>query len=115
MMRSRARRPSRRSAGHGRGRIPPALLAAATLFLLGARCEASVGNELNTDRLESEIQTGIEEQNPGITIESVDCPDDVPLEQGHTFTCTARDDAGNTATVDVEQTDDQGNVRWELN
>lgn len=90
-----------------------ALLAVA-LLTLGARCEASVGGGLDTGQIETEIQSGIEEQNPGVTVSSVDCPDDVQAEAGNTFTCTANVEGQGPAEVTVTQTDDQGNVRWSV-
>jgi hypothetical protein len=79
-----------------------------------AACSVSIGsNNLNTDKLETEIENGIEDQVQisGIT---VDCPDDVEIEEGNDFECTAKDDQGNERSVDVTQTDDEGNVEWKL-
>ena len=45
---------------------------------------------------------------------SVDCPEDVPAGAGDTFRCTAVADDGSVATITVTQSDDQGNVRWEV-
>lgn len=89
-------------------------LLAAAVLTMGARCEASVGGGLDTGRIESEIQSGIEEQNPGVTVSSVECPDDVRPEAGNTFTCTANVEGQGPAEVTVTQTDDQGNVRWSV-
>jgi hypothetical protein len=86
-------------------------LMAALVLALGA-CTASVTRELDTDQLESEIASGIEEQT-GAQV-SVDCPGDVDIEAGSTFTCTAMDEQGTERTVRVTQTDDEGNVDWEL-
>lgn len=76
-------------------------------------CSVSVGgSDLNTDALEDEIVTGIQEQaDVAVT---VDCPDDIKIEEGNEFTCTAEDDQGTTHTIDITQDDDEGNVSWEV-
>ena len=68
---------------------------------------------LNTDNLKNEIKTGIEAQNPGVTVSDVTCPDSEPLKQGDVFTCTAATSEG-TVTVTVTQNDDKGNITWEI-
>ena len=93
------------------GWIAPALC----LGLLLSACEVSVrgGRELDTGSIESQIETGIEEQTD-VTVESVQCPDDVLAEAGDTFECTVTDEGGDTATVKVTQVNDEGRVRWRL-
>lgn len=88
---------------------------ASLLLVLGFRCSASVsGPELDIAKVESEIQTGIAEQTD-VTISSVDCPDDVPIDQGNTFTCTASvEGTGETLSVRVTQTDSSGTVDWQV-
>jgi hypothetical protein len=98
------------------GTLPAASRGAMLLLLvvlLGA-CQVSVSdNKLDADKLELEVGRGIEEQT-GIQVESVDCPDDVQIQAGDTFTCTVRAEDGSTAPVDVTQQDDEGNVTWEI-
>ncbi len=88
-------------------RIFTVTVLAATLALSG--CSRVV----NTDELEAQITSELQRQ-AGVTASSVDCPDDVPAEAGGTFTCTATADDGSTATIEVVQQDDQGNVKWEV-
>jgi hypothetical protein len=86
------------------------LVAAAFL----SACSFSFGSSnLNTDKLETEVKNGIENQLDltGIT---VTCPDDVKIEKDNNFTCTAEDDQGTSRTVNVTQDDDEGNISWEL-
>jgi uncharacterized protein DUF4333 len=83
-------------------------IGAATLLLLSA-CTKT----LDTSKLESEIKRGIEKQTD-ITVKSIDCPEDRKAKQGDAFTCTVTASDGTTGTVKVTQTDDNGNVRWEL-
>jgi hypothetical protein len=45
---------------------------------------------------------------------TVSCPDDVPAEAGGTFQCTATNPDGTQITLQVTQTDDQGNVTYEV-
>jgi hypothetical protein len=85
------------------------LFAVATLALAAAACTKS----LDTGGLETKLQDQIEVQT-GSTITTVDCPDDIKVESGGTFDCTATDDSGATFTIEVVQTDDKGNVSWEV-
>jgi Domain of unknown function (DUF4333) len=67
---------------------------------------------LNTDNAEKEIVRGLEQQtkarNP-----KVSCPDDVEIKKGDRFNCRATA-GGDSATIAVEQLDDEGNIRWRL-
>lgn len=92
--------------------LAAALLAAAAL----AGCDASFslgGDKLDTDKAEREITKGIKDQT-GVDA-AVVCPEDVDLEAGATFICTATPKTGGrSANVLVTQKDDQGNVSWKL-
>jgi hypothetical protein len=88
-------------------------LAASTLAAVALLTGCTVTRSLDTNRLETEIATELEAQT-GVPAASVVCPDDVPIEQGHNFECTATDETGQTATIAVTQTDDEGNVHWEV-
>jgi uncharacterized protein DUF4333 len=79
---------------------------AAVLF---AAC--SGGQVLDNDRLQSVIASGLNDN--GITA-TVTCPDNRPLQQGDVFTCQAVTDDGLGLTVQVTQTDNTGNVNWQL-
>ena len=96
-------------------RIHRAAFVASLLLVVGFRCSASVGGpELNIATVESEIQSGIEEQTD-VAISSVDCPEDVPIEEGNTFTCTAAvEGTEETLSVRVTQTDNSGTVDWQV-
>ena len=87
------------------------VLATAVLVVVSAGCTSV--SMLDTEKLEGELRTQIEAQTTTV-IESADCPDDVEIEQGGTFECTAVDTSGATYTIEVIQTDDQGNVEWEV-
>jgi hypothetical protein len=70
-------------------------------FLLG-------GKVLDTAEAERQIVALTEEQ-AGVTVTDVTCPDDVELAAGTVSTCTAQVE-GQEVTFTVEQTDDEGNV-----
>lgn len=85
------------------------LVAVAALALAAAACTKT----LDTDGLEGQLKSQIQDQT-GTTITAVDCPADVQVEAGGTFECTAEEESGATFTVRVTQSDDQGNVEWEV-
>ena len=87
------------------------VMATAILAVAAAGCTSV--NMLDTDNLESVLKEQIESQTTTV-IASVDCPDDVEIEKGATSECTAEDTEGTTFTIEVTQTDDQGNVDWEV-
>jgi Domain of unknown function (DUF4333) len=66
---------------------------------------------LDANSLEETLRAKIEQQlgTHGI---AVDCPDDEPAQAGATFQCTATSAAGKSLTIEVTQTDGQGNVTW---
>jgi hypothetical protein len=74
---------------------------------------ASCTKKLDTDGLETKLQTALEQQlnTTGVT---VSCPTDVTVTQGATFTCSATDSTGAKSTIKVTQVDDEGNVKWEV-
>ena len=84
------------------------------LLAVGALAVAGCGDKkLDTGKLEGKIQDGIQKQ-AGVKIKSVDCPDDVKVKKGDTFTCKATTNSGQTAQVKVTQQDDKGNVNYQV-
>ncbi len=85
------------------------LIAITFLVILAAACSKT----LDTAGLETELKSGLESQLniSGVTVE---CPADIKVEKGATFECSASDDTGAKATITVTQTDEEGNVRWEV-
>jgi uncharacterized protein DUF4333 len=61
--------------------------------------------------LEEQIGNGLQNQVGGPA--ELDCPEIIVGQKGDTFECDAKTPDG-PATVQVTQTDDQGNVRYEL-
>jgi hypothetical protein len=85
------------------------LAAFAVLAIAAAACTKT----LDTDGLEGELRSQIETQTQS-GVSSVDCPSDVEVETGGTFECTAEEESGASFTIRVTQSDDQGNVEWEI-
>jgi Domain of unknown function (DUF4333) len=85
---------------------------AVTLMLLAIAATAC-SKTLDTEGLEVELKSQIEEQTEG-TITSVDCPADVEAKAGESFECSAEEGSGATFTIRVTQRDGEGNVDWEV-
>ena len=82
---------------------------ALALIVAAAACSKT----LDTTELEGSLKDQLETQLDvsGLT---VDCPDDIEAAAGDTFRCTATGSDGSEATIEVTQTDDQGNLTWEI-
>jgi len=88
----------------------PLLIAAAALFAFAsAACQTTLS--LDDENLERILTERL--QGQGVTVNSIDCPGDRPLQTGDTFTCSADTDAGQLV-FNVTQTDDKGNVSFQL-
>ena len=68
---------------------------------------------LDMTELEGSLKDQLETQLD-VTGLTVDCPDDVEAKAGDTFRCTATGTDGSEVTIEVTQTDDQGNLTWEI-
>ena len=86
----------------------PRFVILAVIVLVAAGC-----TKLDTDGLEGTLKKQVAAEI-GSPVTSVDCPSDVEVETGGTFECTATEGSGTTFTVRVTQTDDEGNVTYEL-
>jgi hypothetical protein len=92
-------------------RSRPARAVAVMLLAIGV---TACSKTLDTEGLESQLKSQIEEQTDG-SFTSVDCPDDVEAKAGETFDCTAEEEeSGATFTIRVTQRDGEGNVDWEV-
>lgn len=90
------------------------VLVIASLSMGACDFSFSVGDQnLDTEALEAELKTQITAQT-GVTIATATCPEDVPIAQGGTFTCTVATEDGTETDVAVTQDDDEGNVSWVL-
>jgi hypothetical protein len=81
----------------------------ATFALLAAGCGGD--KVVNTDNAETSIERSLERQL-GAEVRSVECPDEVKAEKGKIFVCTATGGDGTKAAIDVEQTSDEGDIRF---
>ncbi len=87
--------------------------AVVAITMMGCSVSASVGfSNLDTAALEDALRDEIGKTIPGEI--TVSCPEDVAMEQGADFQCTARHEDGSTLQVAVTQEDDEGNVNWQL-
>lgn len=77
-----------------------------------AGCSSSP-SELDTAKLQTTIATGMQEQLTLPEAPTVTCPETITIEKDAVSTCTATLD-DETVDVKVTQTDDQGNVTWEV-
>ena len=68
---------------------------------------------LYTHAVAQQISDSLSRQN-GQQV-TVDCPGDMPLQAGATFTCTYTAEDGSAGDVLVTQDDDQGDVSWSVN
>lgn len=93
--------------------FPVLALSVVTVALAGCGGSFSVTRYIDVERLESTLTDGLTEQT-GAVIQSVECPEEIAMETGNEFECTATDDQGNTGVVTVTQDDDQGNITWKL-
>ncbi|WP_369138415.1 DUF4333 domain-containing protein [Modestobacter versicolor] len=102
--------PPRRSRGRLVGAIAGGLVAVAglgtgALLLFGTAT-------LDTDELTDRIAEATQQQS-GVAPTALECPADVEVAAGATFGCTAELE-GQPVSFTVEQTDDEGNVRFDL-
>jgi hypothetical protein len=87
------------------------LLAVLCVPVIAAGC--SVGKKLKTDQIETQISQQYKNQT-GQAVSSVDCPNDVDVKTGATFTCQLKLANGKKGTITITQLDDKGHVRWQV-
>lgn len=64
-----------------------------------------------TEEAEAAVKTGLAQQT-GVAVASVECPEMVLQGAGVVFTCMATTESGEQASINVTQTDEEGNIRW---
>lgn len=79
------------------------------LVLAAAACSKTLDSTELEGSLKDQLETQLE-----VTGLTVECPDDIEAEAGDTFRCTVTGTDGSEATIAVTQTDDQGNLTWEI-
>jgi Domain of unknown function (DUF4333) len=85
-------------------------MAAAAILLTAASCSKQV---LDTGHLQTTLKQQLEAQLGARNI-TVTCPNDVKVLAGATFKCTVAVPSSGTLTIDVTQTDDKGNVSYQI-
>lgn len=87
---------------------PHVVLAALCLGLLAACTQT-----LKMGVVKDAIKDGLAKQL-GVTVTTVTCPESRQAKAGDVFECTAATPGGGKFTVSVKQSDDSGNVNWEV-
>jgi len=95
------------------GAVVVLVVAAATVYLFFFRSQP-----LDTAPIERQL-----EESPGEllltlpfdSIERVECPDDVEVEEGGRFSCTVYGPRGRSTVIDLVQQDEEGNVEIVFN
>jgi hypothetical protein len=88
-------------------------LLALAVVPLAAGCSIG-GKKLKTDQIETQISQQYKAQT-GDAVSKVDCPNDVDVKTGATFTCDLKLQNGKSGTITITQLDDKGHVRWQVN
>jgi hypothetical protein len=81
---------------------------------LGALGLTACGNRLDTGAVEAMIKADIERQGRRLSLQSVLCPRDVKRQAEAYFRCVGELSPEGTFTINVTQTDSQGNVTWDV-
>lgn len=81
---------------------------------LGSLGVAGCSSALNMAAIETEIQADIERQGRRLALREVLCPEDVTPQAGAFFRCVGELEPEGTFTINVTQTDSQGNVTWDV-
>ena len=91
-------------------------LAAVAAALVLAGCGGDEDKRLlDTREVERGIARGVERDQPGTRVASVDCPDEVELRKGGVFRCRVTSSKPReVAVATVTQVDDQGRVRYDI-
>jgi hypothetical protein len=80
-------------------------------MLLVAGCSSSAA--LDSGSVQEQIAAGLAAQAGGAF--TVECPTEIPAEQGYAFTCTANDqEGGQEAKVAVTESDAAGTFTWQV-
>jgi hypothetical protein len=86
-----------------------AALATVALAACGGGYDQGEAESTIVDKLSGQVDSAV-----GSPITSASCPDDVELEAGTTFDCTATLENGDELKVSAEITDDDGNATFNI-
>lgn len=70
------------------------------------------GCNIQPEKIETSIKEKLAEDD--VELESIKCPAGKKIEKGGTFECQGTSSLGDDFVVNVEQTDAQGSISWEL-
>jgi hypothetical protein len=79
------------------------------MILAAAACSKTLDSTELEGTLKDQLETQLD-----VTGLTVECPDDIEAEAGDTFECSAIGTDGSAVTISVTQTDDEGNLTWEI-
>lgn len=86
----------------------------AFLLILSMAAGGCAARTLQSGQLERRLGRQLSDKL-GVSGIVAECPDDIEVRRGATFTCTARaPDETVGLRIDVTQIDDEGNVTWEI-
>jgi hypothetical protein len=84
------------------------------LLLVSVVAGSCAARTLNTGQLERRLGRQVSDRL-GVSGIVAECPEDVEVQRGATFVCTARAPGeDDELRIDVTQLDDDGNVSWEI-
>jgi hypothetical protein len=109
--------PARRSGR--RGYLIPGAIALVALLVIGLAIGAGGDlthpppKTLHGSDVAGQIALSIQAEQNDASLPTVHCPDHQPVRSGYTFTCSL-ERAGSVRTVDVQEIDGRGHLRWSL-
>jgi hypothetical protein len=84
------------------------------LLLITVAVGSCAARTLHVDQLERRLGRQLSDRL-GVSGIEAECPEDVEVERGRTFVCTARAPGEDVRLrIEVTQVDDDGNVTWEI-
>ena len=89
-------------------------IAIAAVLVAGLGLSACGTTTIDSDKAETEISKGYEQQVPGSSVDEVDCPDTIEAEAGVTATCKLTLADGNAGDINLRVLDEDGNIRWDV-
>ncbi|HEY9735969.1 MAG TPA: DUF4333 domain-containing protein [Trichocoleus sp.] len=92
--------------------MPP--LSRVLLLLPAVSLLAACSNRLDVASVETDIKADIERQGRRLALKSVTCPSSIARQLNSTFRCVGELKPEGTFTINVVQTDSQGNVEWDI-
>lgn len=82
-------------------------------LIAGSLVLSACSRTLDTAPIENEIRDNIIKQG-GLSLKSVVCPKNIPLEVGKSFECVGELESGDRFAIAAKQTDAPGKVEWDV-